>query len=205
MDLDLDCFTEGQDLLEWIIFLTGVVYVVLAARNKPQCWIWGIISCAILSYVSFTRYLLYADGLLQIIYVLLGILGIYQWRTHQEIPERELSTLTIQTHALILSGGSILAVGSGYLLHTYSAAFAGYTDAMTTVFGLIATVMLIYKIKENWLYWICIDMTMVVLYFIRGGCLTAVLYLIFTMTAIYGWISWNKMAKPSRKIKKAVP
>ncbi len=194
MDVLLSCIEDGQSLSEWIVFLTGLIYVYLAARNNPWCWVWGIISCALLAYISLTQYLLYADAVLQMIYVMMGIWGLIRWKSGTKDLNRPIRSLSLYAHIYIGIVAIPLAIFSGYILHQYSAAFAGFVDSMTTIFGIIATGMLIYKIKENWLYWIVIDLVMVILYLLRGGCLAALLYLVFAGMAIYGWKSWSKIS-----------
>ncbi len=191
----LTCLSQGQSYTEWLIFLTGLLYVVLAAKNNPQCWIWGIISCALLAWVSFVEYKLYADSFLQFLYVLVGFFGLYQWKFGRVSTRRSIRSLPLRQHLQILALGLITAAISGHLLRRYTDAFAGFADSMTTIFGILATILLVYKVRENWLYWIVIDILMAVLYFLRGGCLASALYLIFFLTAIYGWYRWTRIVQ----------
>jgi nicotinamide mononucleotide transporter len=43
---------------------------------------------------------------------------------------------------------------------------------------------------ENWLYWIVIDAVSVYLYLQRGLKLTALLFVVYTLLAINGYLTW---------------
>ena len=48
------------------------------------------------------------------------------------------------------------------------------------------------KILENWIYWIIIDIVSIQLYISRELYLTGLLFLIYSVIAIYGYITWAK-------------
>ena len=68
-------------------------------------------------------------------------------------------------------------------------------DSFTTVFSIIATIMLIKKILENWLYFIVIDIASIYLYFTRDLNQTAILFAVYTLIAIYGYFNWIRVIK----------
>lgn len=64
---------------ELLAVITGIAYVVLAARNNSWCWLWGIISAALWTYAAYVVFDLYVDALLQVFYVVMAVVGWYQW------------------------------------------------------------------------------------------------------------------------------
>jgi nicotinamide mononucleotide transporter len=68
-------------------------------------------------------------------------------------------------------------------------------DSFTTVFSVIATFMLTKKILENWLYWVVIDIVSVYLYFSRELHLTSLLFILYSIIAIFGYLSWLRNSK----------
>ena len=68
-------------------------------------------------------------------------------------------------------------------------------DSFTTVFSIIATIMVIKKILENWLYFIVIDIASIYLYFTRDLNQTAILFAVYTLIAIYGYFNWIRVIK----------
>lgn len=175
-------------------FVTGFVYVILAARENANCWYWGIISCGIWSYITFYQYDLYFDGFLQVFYVLMGFFGLYQWKFAQSEGEKlQITVFSNYTHALIIFAGGILSMIFAALFDVYTEAAATYLDATTTVFAIIATYLTVNKKLNNWSYWIIINIAYVYLYFSRGAILFAILYVIYFVIAINGYYNWRKI------------
>jgi nicotinamide mononucleotide transporter len=66
-------------------------------------------------------------------------------------------------------------------------------DSFTTVFSIFATYMVVKKILGNWLYWIVIDTVSVYLFYSRDLHLTSLLFMAYTIIAVFGYFNWLKM------------
>ena len=181
---------------QWLALLTGLAYVILAAREHLSCWLFGVFSCALIAYDDFFSFQLYSDGILQIFYVIMGFIGLYQWRFGgQRNSALKISEISWQQHILILLAGTLLSFPVGYLFNHYTDAAFAYVDSLTTVFSVFATVLLIRKIRSNWLYWIVIDLVYVFLFSQRSGLLIAVLFAIYAVVAIHGFSVWGRRVR----------
>jgi nicotinamide mononucleotide transporter len=67
-----------------------------------------------------------------------------------------------------------------------------YFDASTTVFAVFATYMVTKKVLENWLYWVVIDFLSIYIYIEKGLTPTAVLFALYVVLALYGYIKWQQ-------------
>lgn len=184
-----------QDLLEWIGLFTGVLYVVLAAKQKPSCWIFGIISCACIAWKSFFDYRLIADGILQLFYIVIGFIGLVQWikGSVDKLP-KPIITSPLKIHLIACGICLLLAWPISWLLIEYAGAKYGYLDTTLTLLSVYATLLLVRKDLHNWIYWIIIDLVYVGLYWKSGGLLFAVLFLIYTLIAVWGYKQWKAEA-----------
>ena len=82
----------------------------------------------------------------------------------------------------------------GFYFSIYTDSVMPITDSFTTIFSLIATYMVVKKVLGNWLYWIVIDLVSVYLYFNRDLHLTSLLFIVYTIIAVFGYFSWvNRM------------
>lgn len=179
---------------EWIALMFGLVYVFLAAANRPSCWIFGIISCGFWAYGTFTHYGLYFDMALNVFYVIIGFWGLYSWLyTGEGGNERSISELKWTKHTYLIGVGGLITIIIAYFFSLYTSANAPYIDAFTTIFSVLATFLLVYKIHSNWIYWIITDATYVFLYIMRGADLYAALFIINTILAVYGYYRWKKL------------
>lgn len=178
--------------VDWIVTITGIIYVVLAARENIWCWFWGGLSCSLWAYADFYLYQLYADGVLQIFYVLMSFWGLWQWKFSQkDQAPLPISRMTTREHIRMWIGGLGGGLVVGYFFGTYTDAAATYPDAITTVFAILTTILVVQKKLENWLYWILIDFTYLFIYGSRGAYLFVVIMLIYLFVAVYGYRNWK--------------
>jgi len=179
-------------ITEWEIFITALVYIVLAAFENVWCWLFGIISSALSVYLCYTGNLFLESGL-SFFYVVIGLYGWYQWM-HGSEGKTALKIISYSKNKnvyLILIGLAAWAP-LGFVAHTFSTQALPYLDAFITAFSLVATWMTAKKIIQNWLYWIVIDALAIILYASREFYLIALLYFIYTLIALVGYIKWRK-------------
>ena len=192
---------------EWIAVATGTIYVILAAIRSNFCWFFAIASAGIYIYLCLDGKL-YIESVLQVFYVVMAIVGWISWRKNDKAGSDELDKLldlpknkgnvkvwpvSYHIYNILISGG--VAFILGICFDTFTDQANPYMDAFTTVFSLAATFMVVKKVLENWIYWIVIDVVSIFLYHQRGYSLSAVLYFIFTILAIVGFIAWYKKYK----------
>lgn len=186
----IDTFSS-YDYLDWIALVSGIIYVVLAARANVLCWFFGIIQCAIFAYKDFTSYQLYADGYLQIFYIAMAVWGIVSWMLKKE-NSGEIRLSNRLLHIIVIP----LILLIGYFLlpmyyNFYPDANFPLLDTITTLFSVFATYLLVQRDWTNWIYWIIIDFVYVFLYFKTGADAFAILYFIYGLVAIYGLYQWR--------------
>ena len=186
-----------QSSLELIGFITGLLCVWLAALNIIWNWPFAIVSTGIYIYI-FATAALYAD-MGQYVYLFISnIYGWYYWssRPSQQstpivaISKKQIwwSVVTVITVSPVL--GFVL-VKLAPMLHYAPAAFP-YLDSFCTVCSLIAQLFLARRILENWLIWVFVDIIYIGVYSMKHLQLTAILFLVYTAIAIFGYIDWRK-------------
>ena len=90
----------------------------------------------------------------------------------------------------------LISLVSGALLHRYSAAALPFLDSFTTWGSVLTTFMVARKVLENWIYWIVIDATSIVLYLDRGLYLYAGLFVAYLVIAVFGYFNWRHSMAP---------
>jgi nicotinamide mononucleotide transporter len=181
-----------QSATQWMALITGLAYVILAAHEKPLCWPFGIVSCSLIAVDDFALFQLYADGVLQIFYVLFGFAGLYFWifRNPSGAP-LIVTSRRLKAHLIAVLALALISIPIALLLKDLTNAAYSYLDTLTTLLSLWATWLLVKKVLENWLYWIVIDAVYVVLFCLRGGELIALLYGIYMVIAVWGYLNWK--------------
>ena len=176
-------------IIESIAVFFSILYVVLAMKENIWCWGAAAISVILYIYICYSAQL-YAETGLQFFYLLMAIYGYFQWNNNDS--NLKIQQWTTAKHLLILLLGALLTFLMGFYFSIYTNAAMPLVDSFTTVFSVFATFMVTKKVLGNWLYWIVIDAVSVYLYFSRGLQLTSLLFIAYTIIAVFGYLSWLK-------------
>jgi nicotinamide mononucleotide transporter len=190
-------FGEQLSFIELTGTVFGIVGVWLTVKENILCFPVGIVNVALYAWLFFQSQL-YADSLLQIVYIILLIYGWYQWLHGKKNNSSLAVTKTSGTTRLFLIILCIVStVGIGTLFRYKTDASLPYMDSLTTSMSLIAQWMVARKKIENWIVWIAADVIYVGMYVFKHLYLTSLLYFIFTILAVIGWQQWKKDLQPS--------
>jgi len=189
-----------NDISNWIsgnyieVFgaITGIIYVILEIRQTIWLWPVGIVTSAVYIWVFYTSGF-YADGSLQIYYLVISVLGWYWWRRRDE----EKSGLSVTR--LKLKTGIVLGVVFVILYFVMRFVLTRFTDSPVPVWdsfitslSIVATWMLARKIYEHWYLWIIVNTVSSVLFLYRGLYPTMVLYIIYCVMSFSGLRVWKR-------------
>lgn len=179
-------------IIESIAVFFSILYIILAAKENIWCWGAAIISVILYIYICFSAQL-YPETGLQIFYLFMAFYGYYNWNKKEQ--SLQIIEWNISKHFTVLILGAILTFLMGFYFTTYTNAKMPIVDSFTTVFSIFATYMVVKKILGNWLYWIVIDTVSVYLFYSRDLHLTALLFMTYTIIAIFGYFNWLKMMR----------
>lgn len=182
----------GQDIIEWGGLITGIAYVLLASYERPSCWIFGIISSAAIAYKSFEEYKLIADGILQVFYIAMGFVGLWNWlkgRVGED--QKPIVVSPLRHHAIAIGLCMGISIPLSWLLIRFADARFGYLDTLITLASIWATILLVKKDLHNWIYWIVLDFMLIFLYYVSEAYLFSLLFLVYTVIAFWGFKVWQ--------------
>jgi len=176
---------------ELVAVILALVYLVLALKERIECWYAAFVSTAIYMFLFWDVSLL-MESALQVYYLLMAVYGWWQWRHHSNIEEDlTIHTWSIKRHLFIFISLAALVLISGYLLSENTTAALPYLDSFTTWGAVITTYMVTRKVLENWLYWIVIDSVSVYLYLDRAMYLTTILFVLYVIIVVFGFVRWR--------------
>lgn len=184
--------------IDWVSVLAGLAYLILAAREHIACWYFAFVSTALWAYSAYVNYQLYLDAALQIYYLIMAVYGYWWWKRPKQERPAGIQQMQGWQHLLLILGGLLLSLGSGWLLQAYTDAQLPYWDALTTVFSLGITFLVAQKYIENWLYWFVIDGIYIWLYAQREAYLFSLLFIIYEFIVLYGYWDWRQRLKKQR-------
>jgi nicotinamide mononucleotide transporter len=187
-----------MSLLEIVAALFGAAAVYLATRESVWSWPVALVNVALYTVV-FYQARLYADMGLQVVYFALSLYGWYNWLHGGQ--RRSVLHVSRASPRLLLPLLALVAVCSyslGYVLATHTDAVLPYLDSALTVASLAAQWLMTRKVLECWLLWIAVDVVYVPMFVSRGLPATALLYAVFLVLAVLGFIEWRRSFRRHR-------
>jgi nicotinamide mononucleotide transporter len=187
-------FTLGNDnvsVSELLGFVTGAACVWLTVRAHISNFPVGIANSAFF-LVLFLSARLYADSGLQVVYIVLGFIGWWQW-LHGGASRGRL--VVARSGWRLLAGCAAFVVAGTWgltLLLGWAKDIAPFWDALTTALSLAAQFLLNAKRIENWAFWIVADVIYVPLYVVKRLDLTAIVYVLFLALCFAGVAAWRR-------------
>lgn len=187
-------FTMGADAVSWaelLGFVTGAACVALTVVNRIENFPVGIANSAFF-LVLFASARLWADGGLQIVYIVLGFVGWWQW-TFGGARRTPLSVGSASRNQLVGCAVWLVVgtIGLTFLLR-WADDSAPFLDALTTAVSLAAQYLLNARRVQSWWFWIAADVIYVPLYFSRDLDLTGIVYILFLGMAVLGYVQWRR-------------
>lgn len=176
---------------EVLAVILALAYVILAVKERIECWYAALASTAIYTALFWDVSLL-MESALQIYYFAMAIYGWWQWRKPADNDNAtHIHCWPLRNHLYGIGALLIISLTSGYLLAENTGAALPYLDSFTTWASVLTTWMVARKLLENWLYWIVIDAVSIYLYLDRELYLTAALFVLYVIIAAYGYLQWR--------------
>jgi nicotinamide mononucleotide transporter len=128
-------------------------------------------------------------------FFIMSIYGWYYWsRKKDEVVINNISKLYKKEHLqlILLALGSLIFIYIIYDQFDKWNSWTAYVDTLTTAIFFVAMWLMAKRKVESWIFWIIGDIITVPLYFYKGLTISSIQYLIFTVLAILGYISWKK-------------
>lgn len=173
-------------------FLCAVGATALACKKKFG-WIALLIGCFMYGAVFFSQRL-YANVLLQVAFIILGILGI--WNAYKAKPEdegNEVPPLTLSSLLIACSITALAVVLCWYLLRYYSDDPYPWLDGILSALSLLAQYWMARKYAISWLLWLVTDAVYAAWFILALNMrFTGCLYIYLSLLSIHGYLSWKK-------------
>jgi nicotinamide mononucleotide transporter len=150
-----------MSVLSIIALITGTLGVWLTIKQTIWCWPFALIA-VVASIIEFYEVRLFGDMALQIFYFFAGVYGWVYWKQQQK-QVFEIKKMNLRLAPLLIIVTALQAFIYYYLL-IYFKGDRPVLDAILTACSLTTTFMMTKKWVENWILWVGIDATYIVLY-----------------------------------------
>lgn len=183
--------------LEGIAGILGIASVYFSWKENILVYPTGIVSVLIYVYITW-EYGLFADAGVNSYYFLMSVYGWYHWTNTKNPSVAQISITKNSKSENFLSFGIFLTayVMLVFMLINFTPSDVPYWDSLTTSAAITAMWLMARKKIEHWMFWIICNLTSIPLYMYKGLPFTSFQFLVFTLLAIAGWVSWRKKILP---------
>ena len=190
-------FTLLGAAVTWLEVIAFVLALANIACNVYEVhWGWPLSIVASLLYAwLFFESKLYGETGVNLFFALSSVWGWWQWvRGSRANTGAALQIARLERRGVVLSlaGFGALWLIFALLLRNVTDSDVPWADGFVTAGSVIGTVLLGRKFIENWLVWVVVNAASVALFAYKGLTLTVVLYGLFLVLAVWGWVGWKQ-------------
>lgn len=209
-----ETYSNLQIFLEAFATVFGILSVYFSIKKNIWVYPTGIISTLIYVYILFNFGLL-GDCMTNVYYTVMSIYGWILWaKNSDDHVHVKVSWATKKewVYAILLFALSLILVTVVYYykpyidnrfsmesidLGLYHLDWGNWLDVITTSVFLVGMWFMAKRRIENWIFWIIGDFICIPMMIYKGLGITSVQYLVFTIMAIQGYITWKKSLRKS--------
>ena len=183
---------SGDTILSVISGVAGVLSVVLCSQKKFSFYIFAWLQLITYVFLALEQRL-YGELIEYAFYAITMAYGMFIWLRHYDnesssVKARKLSPKT-NLSISILTGVAILIVAN-ILSRTDDT--QPYLDSMSTVPAFIAQILMILRYREQWYYWLVIDVASIVMWANADNWCMVAQFVFWTINCAYGIDKWQK-------------
>lgn len=193
--LQVFAFVISNDtVLSLVSGIAGIFSVVLCSQRKYSYFIFAWIQMFTYTYIAYQERL-YGEVGENVFYMSSTIVGMFIWYLHynndtedtgveaKHLTNKELSAITMFT---------VIAIGILYSYFRYTDDSQPFMDSVTTVPAVIAQILMITRYREQWIFWLIIDVASIWMWVVADNWIMVVQFIFWTINCIYGFIKWPK-------------
>lgn len=184
-------------VINFISAVCGVICIFFTAKANISNFLFATVNT-----VVYAIYLLYwhiwGTAALEILfYIPMNFISWYFWAKHrdQEITHKTKARKLTMTQNVLCS---LIVVGSAVFYHMILVKLGGevaWFDAFTLSIGIIATILELFRFREQYVWWIITDIVSVGMYIAHFDAVYLTkrsIYLIMAVIGLYNWAKLNK-------------
>ena len=185
---------------QWLDILTtilGLIYIWLEYRAHIALWVIGVIMPA-LDIVLYCQHGLYGDAGMACYYTFAALYGFYVWKFVKTRKKKEPLPIIFMPRRQYLPTIVFFFVAWAAVYHvlvTWTDSTVPLLDSFTNALSFVGLWALARKYVEQWVFWMVVDGVCTFLYIKKGIPFKAMLYGLYVVIAIAGYLKWRSMAK----------
>jgi nicotinamide mononucleotide transporter len=182
-----------MSVLQIICTILGIAVVLLNTKEKVLAWPLTVMATVLGLFIYYEKRL-YAKCLLNIIYLILGMYGWYQWLYGNRAKKSlRVSTTNLRTMGILGLTGVAFVVTLWRILMGLTHADLVYEDSVHTALCLIAQWMTARKKLESWILWAIADILYTSVCYYKELYWLSGLHIFYILLAVHGYRAWRQV------------
>lgn len=181
--------------------LTGVWCVVFTGKGKRSSFIFGTINVVLYAYIAFgAKY--YGEVMLNLLYYFpMNFVGWFAWKKHMNESTGEVTKEKLPAKkSFVMYGITVLGIVIYGLFLKFLGGNLPFVDSMSTVVSVVAQILSVRRLMEQWILWIVVDVVTVIMWgvnFANGGesIATLLMWSIYLINAVIMYVKWSREVK----------
>lgn len=169
--------------------MCGVMSVLLCSRRKISYYVFGFIQVVTYIIISYQSKL-YGQSVINLVYFVTMVIGCVNWARSYDDGVVETRKLPLWAN-ILLPGVTLNITAVVALILWVTSDQHPVMDALATVPAFVAQILMVTRFREQWWYWIFVDVVAVYMWAVAGNWCMAAQYLFWTANCIYGIVVWR--------------
>lgn len=182
-------------VVNFISAICGIICIFFCAKANISNFAFGLVNTVV--YIIYLWYWkIYGTLCLEFfVYLPVNIISWILWSKHRDEEHKEITKakrLTLLQHTLVW----VVVVASAIVYHKILVAVGGnvaWLDAFTVSIGIIATMLEMFRYREQYVLWIVTDIIAVAMYIVHFDLVYLTKKSIYLIMAVIGLINWIKL------------
>ena len=185
--------------------LAGVVSVVLCSQGKISFYVFAFVQLFTYVFCFSIPNNLHGETIENGMYFITMLYGMYAWAKRYG---KNTQTESLEIHAKklgvvgnIVTASIFLAGTAAYYIFLKNVPMFGvldsdpFVDSLTSVPAYIAQIFMVLGYREQWIYWLILDVSSVALAIRAGSLVMTAQFIFWTLNCIYGFVNWTKLSR----------
>lgn len=185
-------YITKDSLISLISGVTGIISVILCSQRKISFYFFGFIQLVTYMYLAWQQRF-YGELIENIFYIITMLIGIVVWLKNYNTEEQivESKRLSDRLFYIICSIMVFICVLFGYYMKYFTDNTQPFMDSFSTVPAFIAQTLLMLRYREQWIFWIIIDVVSIFMWIFADNWIMVIQFIFWTMNCIYGYRKWK--------------
>lgn len=185
-------YITKDSLISLISGVTGIISVILCSQRKISFYFFGFIQLGTYMYLAWQQRF-YGELMENVFYIITMLIGIVVWLKNYNTEEQivESKRLSDRLFYIICSIMVFICVLFGYYMKYFTDNTQPFMDSFSTVPAFIAQTLLMLRYREQWIFWIIIDVVSIFMWMFADNWIMVIQFIFWTMNCIYGYRKWK--------------